>query len=180
MQTFIAFLRGINVGGHRIIKMAELRQVLAQAGYAEVQTYIQSGNLVFASKELDTAKHAHNLTQLILGHFGFKVPVMVLLPKDLERILASNPYLGSELMASAPVYFSILSDAPAPEKFLALEAVSFPHEYFSIVGNCIYAIYPKGTGKAKLNHAFFEKKLGVSMTTRNLRTMTTMLGKATV
>jgi uncharacterized protein (DUF1697 family) len=180
MQTFIAFLRGINVGGHRITKMAELRQVLTPAGYVEVQTYIQSGNLVFASEEWDTAKHAHNLARLILDHFGFEVPVMVLLPKEVERILASNPYVGSELMASNPVYFSILSETPSPEKLLALKAVSYPDEHFSIVGDCIYAIYPKGTGKAKLNHAFFEKKLGVSMTTRNLRTMTTMLGKATV
>ncbi|PCE65946.1 DUF1697 domain-containing protein [Sediminicola luteus] len=180
MQKFIAFLRGINVGGHRIIKMAELRQVLAQAGYAEVRTYIQSGNLVFASKELDAGKHAQNLTQLIFDHFGFEVPVMVLLPKDVERILASNPYLGTELMVSAPVYFSILSNIPTPEKLLALEAISYPDEHFNIVGNCIYAIYPKGTGKAKLNHAFFEKKLGVSMTTRNLRTMTTMLGMAAI
>ncbi|MEM9867199.1 MAG: DUF1697 domain-containing protein, partial [Bacteroidota bacterium] len=92
MGTYIAFLRGINVGGHRKIKMVELREVLSKNGFDQVQTYIQSGNMLFQSAERDSIKIAATIRKLIDKAFGFLVPVLVVSSERLRTILENNPF----------------------------------------------------------------------------------------
>ena len=92
MPTHIALLRGINVGGRNRVAMADLREVVLGLGYTDVATYIQSGNVVFASEEADTAMIAAALERAIAEHLGVRPKVVVLTHAELARVVADNPF----------------------------------------------------------------------------------------
>jgi len=92
MQNYVALLRGINVGGHRKISMQELRTLLSKSGLENVQTYIQSGNIIFEALEKDKRILENKIQNLILTHFGFEIPVLVLLRSELEIIFNNCPF----------------------------------------------------------------------------------------
>lgn len=92
MNTYVALLRGINVSGQRMIVMKDLKALLIKAGYEDVMTYIQSGNIVFKSQETDTKKLTKSIAELIHHQYGFEVPVMVLTKDDIITLLTHNPY----------------------------------------------------------------------------------------
>ena len=108
MITYIAFLRGINVGGHKKIKMADLRILLEGLGHKEVMTYIQSGNVIFNSLEEDRDKLENQISEAIKGHYGFEVPVLVQTRTEINKILDNNPYNDPEDLASNKIYFVLL------------------------------------------------------------------------
>ena len=93
MEVFVGFLRGINVGGHRKIKMDELKDVLISIGLVNPVTYLQSGNIIFESDELNTAALEHIIEESIKVNFGFEVPVIVYSKQDFESIFLNNPFI---------------------------------------------------------------------------------------
>lgn len=169
MPTYIALLRGINVSGQKKIKMAELRDHLISWGFAEVQTYIQSGNLILTSPETDQTQIAERIHRGILEAYGFEVPVMILLPKDVERVLAHNPFLPEH--DPKRLYVTFLSATPDADLIDQLAAVDYAPEAYVVTDQHIYFFSPAGYGRAKMNNNFFEKKLKVNATTRNWRTV---------
>ena len=173
MKKRIAFLRGINVGGQKKIKMAELRDQLTEAGLIDVATYIQSGNIIFKSDSIDFEKLASTIEKVILEKFGFEVPTLVLAPETLLAILDTNPF--SVVAEEKNLYFALLYQPPKPEMMANLNPLDYPNERFSITKNCVYLNCLKGAGNAKLTNNLIERKLGVTATTRNLRTMLKML-----
>jgi uncharacterized protein (DUF1697 family) len=94
MQTYIALLRGINVGGHKKILMSDLRDLMGKLDFHDVQTYIQSGNIIFRTENPDPGETGRLIEQKILERFGFEVPVLVKSPADLEYLLKTNPFPG--------------------------------------------------------------------------------------
>jgi len=92
VPTHVALLRGINVGGHQKVPMAELREVVASLGHADVATYIQSGNVVFSTEQTDTAALATALEEAIAGTIGVQARVVVLSREDLGQVMRDNPY----------------------------------------------------------------------------------------
>lgn len=173
MKTHIALLRGINVSGQKKIKMAEWKTALEELGLVNVQTYIQSGNVVFEST-LAADSLEHLIHQNILEKFGFDVEVFVFSREDLMAALANNPFAEVE----ESVYFVFLKNTPPPEKVAALKQLDFGEEKFEISGRLLWFYPPKGYGKAKLNNNLFEKKLGVTATTRNFNTMCKLIEMA--
>ncbi|WP_299556915.1 DUF1697 domain-containing protein [Seonamhaeicola sp.] len=168
MNTYIALLRGINVSGQKKIPMAELRELLAKSGFKKVQTYIQSGNVVFQSSETDKGALALKMHSAIKSHFGFEVPVLVLTPKDLKQIFGDCPFPQEKKENS---YFTMLYTTP--DKGLVEEASkkTYPNEEFVITPKCIYFYCDIGYGKAKFCNNFFERKLKTTATARNYKTM---------
>jgi len=175
MITYIAFLRGINVGGHKKIKMTDLRLLLEGFGYRDLITYIQSGNVIFSSLEKDRGKLENQISEAIKNHYGFDVPVLVKTTTDIDKILQNNPYNDPEDLASNKIYFVLLQEIPQKEDIEATSAVIFENEKFIITAECVFIRYDLGAGKAKCGINFFESKLKVATTSRNYRTMTKLL-----
>lgn len=163
-------LRGINVGGKRRIKMADLRAVFEKIDLGEVETYLQSGNVVFRSKK--SPDHLqHVIKSQIRKELGVDAEVLIRSAKDLEMTMKANPFIKDALIEKVHVTF--LADLPESG---VLESLAIPEtpEKFEIVGREIYLYCPNGYGKTKLNNGFFERKLKVLATTRNQKTVTAL------
>lgn len=175
MKTFIVLLRGINVGGQKKIKMADLKQCLAQAGFQSIETYIQSGN-IGCKKEGASAKAVeHEVRNAILKHFGFNVPTLALTKEDIKLIIDQNPFASEE---EKSLYFVLLKSKPDKDLVDGFNQLHFENEAFHVKHNCVYLCCKAGYGKAKLSNNLIENKLKVEATTRNLRTMKKLLEMA--
>ncbi len=166
MKTYIALLRGINVGGHKKLKMADLKILFEVLGFADVTTYIQSGNVVFSAKEGNGL--AEMISNEIEKQFGWEVPVLVKTADAIAQILKDCPF---EEEKKVEAYFMLLASPPKKEFMEAVSEISYPNEEFVLSPECVYIFFGKGAGNAKLNNNFFEKKLKVAATTRNYRTL---------
>lgn len=171
MQTYIALLRGINVSGQKKIKMADLREAMKILPVEDVQTYIQSGNIVFKSMQIDVGKMEEAIKKMLSSSFSFDVPVLVKSASDLEQILRNSPYTDPKDLAEKKIYYVLLKNTPSKEHLGNLNQDDYPNELFSITSNCVYLNCTKGAGKAKLTNNLVERKLKVAATTRNHRTM---------
>ncbi|MBT8253213.1 MAG: DUF1697 domain-containing protein [Flavobacteriaceae bacterium] len=171
MKTFIALLRGINVGGHKKVPMAELREILAARGLQHVQTYIQSGNVVFQS-EKSTVQLESDIHEAIKEHFRFDVPVLVRTHQNLKDILDNCPFEKEKKEKS---YFTLLQSPPEASRMAEVAMLEYPGEEFVVTPECIYYFSAVGFGKAKFNWKGVERKLNVSMTARNFRTVQKLL-----
>ncbi len=172
MITYIALLRGINVGGHKKVPMAELRELLTTSGLENVQTYIQSGNVIFQSTQKNKNKLEDLIHNAITSHFDFEVPTLVRTREDLKTIFDNCPFTEEKKVNS---YFTMLSEIP--EKDLVDEASkkTYPNEDYIILNDCIYFFCANGYGNAKFNLNFFERKLNINATSRNYKTMVKLL-----
>jgi uncharacterized protein (DUF1697 family) len=111
MENYFAFLRGINVGGHRIIPMAQLRQSLKELPLKNVQTYIQSGNIIFKANEQQENLLTATISKQINEDFSFEVPVLVKSGKDLLQVFNANPYVSRKDFDLKNCYFTLLQEA---------------------------------------------------------------------
>ncbi len=176
MGAQVLMLRGINLGPNRRVPMARLRELLTGAGYEDVRTYVQSGNVVLDS----TAKPAElerESARLISEEFGFEVPVIARTRAELAKVVRANP-LGD--LADDPKRYqvSFLSDKLDAETVKALEARVAEPERFVAIGRELYAWHPDGVARSKLWNSLAGKSLGVIATARNWTTVTTLLAMA--
>ena len=172
MNTFITFLRGINVSGQKKVPMAELRNLFTKEGFQNVETYIQSGNVVFQSDSSDEQKLEDKIKSAIQSHFGFDVSVLVKSPEELQQIFDDCPFSQNQKEQS---YFILLYNIPDKGLIKELSNLEFPDETFVITKNCIYLYVSNGYGRAKCNNNFFERKLKVTATARNYKTIVKLL-----
>ena len=166
MNKYIAILRGINVSGKNKLPMAELRQILSNKGFNNLQTYIQSGNLIFQSEHSKEQVRA-TISDQILDRFGYEVPVLVLTAAELREIVNRNPFEHRDL---TKLHITFLAGLPDQQLVAALPSSPNPREEFLMVDQAIYVYCPDGYGRSKINNTFFEKKLRVIATTRNWKT----------
>jgi uncharacterized protein (DUF1697 family) len=177
LTRLVALLRGINVGGHRRIPMPDLRELLGSLGYEEVQTYVQSGNIVLRT-ELSPDQLGPALEGALAERFGFDdIPVIVRTHDELERIVALNP-LGAIATEPKRHQVSFLSAAPAPEVVARLAEADVAPEALVIDGREIYTWHPDGIQRSKVASLLAEKRLGVISTARNWTTVCTLLRMA--
>ncbi|MBI3579002.1 MAG: DUF1697 domain-containing protein [Ignavibacteriales bacterium] len=172
MKTFVSLLRGINVSGQKKIAMDDLKKLYESLGFKKVQTYIQSGNVVFQSSETDTSKLIQKIQAKIKKFFEFDVVVFITTPKDLRRIIADNPF-GKQEDNKVAVLF--LSGKPKDVPMDELEKAKQKLEEFQIQGKEIFISCPGGFGRSKLTTNLFEKKLKLSGTARNMNTVNKLL-----
>ncbi|EIJ38233.1 hypothetical protein JoomaDRAFT_1215 [Galbibacter orientalis DSM 19592] len=173
MQAFVLLLRGINVGGHRKVKMAELKVVLQELDFQNIATYIQSGNVIFSTEETNISKLKHTAEEAIKVHFGFAVSCFIIPKETFLTIIENNPFIETEEITK--LYITFLNETPNPEKLETLKTFESSDELFILKNNTLYFCYENGYGKAKIANPFIEKKLNLQATTRNWKTMMKLL-----
>ncbi|TVZ15684.1 DUF1697 domain-containing protein [Maribacter sp. MAR_2009_72] len=178
MNTYLAFLRGINVSGTKKVAMQSLRELCSGLEFQDVRTYIQSGNMVFKCQETNINFLNIQLAKAIADKFGFDVPVLVKTVNEVTEILQQNPYVDEKEILGNKVYFVLPFQKPAIERVNELKLESFQNETFQVEENCIYLKCNQGYGKAKLNNNLIEKRLNITATTRNYKTMHKLLAMA--
>ena len=171
MNTFIALLRGINVSGQKMIKMVALTELFNSLKFANVKTYIQSGNVVFQDKGKDTTALEKRIAKGIRDTFGFEVPVLVLNAETLPEILKNNPYIKKKETDTDKLYLTFFTGSYDKKTLDTLAAGDYKGDEFIVKGQVIYLHLPNNYGNTKLNNNFFENKLKITATTRNWKTM---------
>lgn len=160
---FVLLLRGINVGGHRRVPMADLRRVLSDLGLSNVQTYIQSGNAVFSS-DRGEAELSPALFTALETEFGFPIALTIRTAAEWQTI--SSPY-----PAGKQTHVAFLSHPPEPQHVQALQTQDFAPDLWTLSGRDLHLHYQGGTQAARLTHALLERRLKVSATVRNWQTV---------
>jgi uncharacterized protein (DUF1697 family) len=171
MTTWIALLRGINVGGNRRVPMAELRAALEAIGLDDVRTYIVSGNVVFRSRRSDAAALAREVEAAIERQFGFPVAVVLRTAIEMRRVLERDPLPDGSAADPAHRYAIFLSADPAPERLAAIDARAVEPDVFVAGDRVIHAWYRGGLQASKLAGRLTDRGLGVTATARNWNTV---------
>jgi uncharacterized protein (DUF1697 family) len=175
MPTYVAMLRGINVGPGKIVKMERLRASFEALGFGGVRTYVQSGNVIFESEQKPAAGLSNKIEEKIQHTFGFRVPVLVKTSKEMAQIVSDNPLVKEKGIDHSKLHVTFLSDAPPKTAVKVLEPLATGRERFRILNREIYLYCPDGYGNTKLSNNAIEKKLSVVATTRNWRTVNTLV-----
>ena len=170
LMRYIALLRGINVGGNTMIKMAELKSSFENLGFENVVTYINSGNIAFDSQKTAPDKLCSKIENAIRKDFGKEIPVMVREQGMIADVLSNNPFDGAyETHKQMHVLF--MKEKMPNDKELQLKAAETPNEKFEVRGLEIYALLKEGVADSVLGKGFIDKKLKVPVTARNWRTV---------
>jgi uncharacterized protein (DUF1697 family) len=171
MNAYLALLRGINVSGKNPVPMAKLKETFAGLGFAGVQTYLQSGNVVFQTKKTAPAKLAGEIEAAISRDFGHPVPVLVLTAGQLDAIASDNPLWPKTGGEETRFHATFLFDPVSKSAFDALKLPAAEGEQAVLAKGAILLHCPHGYGRTKLNNMWFERALKVRATTRNWRTV---------
>lgn len=169
-QKYIALLRGINVGGHNKIPMAELRSLCAQIGLQNTESYIQSGNLVFSSAGI-SGELEDGLEQAIHQRFGFSVPVIVRSARQWRSIAANNPFPGISDKSPNLVMLGLCKGIPSVDSGQKLLDYAKLNERVELVDNHLWIHFPNGVGRSKITPAVLDRIAGSVVTMRNWRTV---------
>ncbi|MEI8272742.1 MAG: DUF1697 domain-containing protein [Paludibacter sp.] len=175
MKTWISIVRGINVGGRNAIKMIDLRDLFIQLGFSDVRSYIQSGNIIFDSNLIDSKSIEKSISEGILKRFGFAVQIVLLDEETLREILKNNPFSHDSFRDKACMHITFLSENPDKSLIDKIIDGNYGSDEFYCKNKVIYLYCPKGYGNTKLSNSFFENKLKLTATTRNLKTATEIL-----
>ncbi|NDP26216.1 MAG: DUF1697 domain-containing protein [Flavobacterium sp.] len=175
MTTHLALLRGINVSGHNMIKMEALKTTLEAIGFENVQTYIQSGNVFVDTEDENAAAVGFKIKQEIFKAFGHEVPIVVIGKHDLETCLKNNPFLKEKEVDTKKLYVAFVSTTLRSDSINDLKISQFRPDEASIDADRIYIKYAVGAGKTRFDQKYIEKKLNVTATIRNWKTVTQLL-----
>ena len=179
MTTYISILRGINVSGQKLIKMDALKKMYENLKLENVRTYVQSGNVIFSSRETDLKKLENKISQQIEKDFEFLVPVIVLTADTLKSVIEHNPFAKGTTKDIAFLHVTFLADQPKEFDKKSIEDKRLEGEEIQFSKNAIYLYCPNGYGNTKLNNNFLESRLKVKATTRNWKTTNELLKIAT-
>jgi uncharacterized protein (DUF1697 family) len=174
--TWVGLLRAVNVGGRNSAPMTRVRAAVESTGARDVRTYVQSGNVLFASSLRSEAKVVDAIAAALAAELGFVVGVVVRSAAAMATVVDANPFVGGGRdLARLAVTF--LDDEPAPD-VVAPGHQTVAREEYALVGRELYLHAPDGLGRSKLSSVLSERRLGVVATTRNWRTVTTLAAMA--
>jgi uncharacterized protein (DUF1697 family) len=172
---YISFLRGINIGGNKIVKMEDLRGVYESLKFEEVKTYGMSGNVIFTSSESKPEVLVRKIEGKLKEVLGFEVAVLIRTKDEVEEIIKNNPFSKLSKEEMSRVAISLLSDILSVNVREEIDRIKDNSEKYFIRGKEIYMFFPNGYGRTKLNTNFFEKKLKVRTTARTLNVINKLL-----
>ena len=158
--------------------MADLRNHLQELPYSNIQTYIQSGNIVFQHEATSLSEIEKAISNKIAEKYGFEVPTLVLAAASLQTILVNCPFSPAKGQDIERIYFTLLAEEPAADRLAALAEFDYSPERYELLGKTIYFYAPNGYGRAKMNNNFFENQLKVHATTRNWKTVNMLVEMA--
>lgn len=171
MTTYIVLLRGINVGGNKIIKMQDLKTMLQSLGFHNVRTYIQSGNVLFEKEEVSVSQLSEVVERQIMMTFGFEVSVIIRTLAELEMAIANNPFQLTEPEDFKRWYVSFLPAEPSAEALDKLRVYEDGVDKLRVIGREIYILYEVSVSQSSLFKVSFDKILGMPVTARNWNTV---------
>jgi len=171
MNTFISVLRGVNVAGRNRIKMRLLENALNIPGFDNIQTFIQSGNIVLNTRDVNAKEAEKIIHETILKHFDLDITVMVRNLPEWEELYENNPFINQGYEDIDKMHVTFFSALPRQDLKENLESMSFMMDEFSIEGSHVYLYCPNGYARSKLTNSFFEKHLEVRATSRNWKTI---------
>jgi uncharacterized protein (DUF1697 family) len=171
-MRYISILRGINVGTGRKVPMADLKKLCEKLGLQQVQTYIQSGNVVFELAKPEAIPILEiRLQQAFSGTFGFDIPVVIRTDGEWAESIAQNPFLKEENVDIDRLHLTCLKEVPSPEWLQKIKVFQYLPDRYEIIGKDVFIFCAAGYGTSKLVNSFFESKLKVPATTRNWKTV---------
>ena len=177
----LALMRGINVGGKNMLPMKDLAKIFTAAGCGNVQTFIQSGNVIFDATPQLAIKLPGLISAQVAKRFGFQIPVVVRTHDQLQEIFAGNPFLKAGADADL-LHVMFLADLPDPGAVASLDPQRSPPDEFIVQGREIFLRLPDGVAgrqrrgsDCKLTNSYFDSKLATVSTSRNWRTVTKLL-----
>ena len=175
MKTHLALLRGINVSGHNMIKMDTLKNLLENAGFQNVRTYIQTGNVFIDSEEDQAASVGFKIKQEIFKVLGLDVPVVMISKSDLQACFINNSFVMEKECDFKKLYVAFVSKELQGSAINDLKISQFKPDEAQIDGNRIYIKYAIGAGNTRLDQKYIEKKLNLRATIRNWNTVINLL-----
>lgn len=173
MTAYVALLRGINVGGKNKLPMQDLARVFRDAGCERVETYIQSGNVVFRVATTRTRTLAAQIEQAILTEHGLTVPVILRSRAELAACIARNPFVAQGVDPDR-LHVAFLATDPSASAVAALDPLRSPPDAFAVIGREVYLHLPNGAGRTKITNAWLDTRLATISTMRNWRTVQTL------
>jgi uncharacterized protein (DUF1697 family) len=165
----VAFLRGINVGGHHRVAMADLRNLFAEFGYPDVATLVQSGNVLFRADGAKLAPIGVELEREFEARFGFAAPFVLRSAGEMSEVVSRNPF-PEAARDPTKLHVVFLADVPTSEVAAGLDPAQSPPDAFVVDGRHVYIHYPSGSGRSNL-----KLELGAVATARNWNTVTKVL-----
>ena len=171
MQTYVILLRGVMPTGRNRVPMAELRAALGEAGLRDVQTYIQSGNVVAVSG-LDAAGVGQLVHDTIREKIGADIAVIVRTPEELQHVLVNDPFPDAD---RSRLYFTLFQTPPDPARLGELLAIDSAPDRIRVTGDALYTLYATRLSDSRFTNNFFESRLKVRATTRNFNTISRLI-----
>jgi uncharacterized protein (DUF1697 family) len=170
VDTHVALLRGVNVGGKNRLPMAALRAILVDLGCTGVATYIQSGNAVYAADDGLAARIPDLVAEQIAAGFGLQVPVVTRTAAELRDVVEGNPFVrgGAD---PATLYVAFLAEHPEPDAVFRLDPERSPPDAFTVRGREVYLSLPNGAARTRLSTGYLDSRLATTSTVRNWRTV---------
>lgn len=175
MPVFISLLRGINVGGNKKIKMADLRDLYQSLGFRDTKTLLQSGNAVFMTDINDSSRVIDIIEAGIQDTFGFDVTIILRTPDELQAVVDKHPFTDGQVNDPAKISFVYLDSAPTDEAVDNLRKNNPGNEIIHADGSQLYIFYDDGKGKSKLDNNRIERALKRKATARNWNTTQKLL-----
>lgn len=172
MPVYVGLLRAVNVGGRNPVKMGELSALLSRMGFEEVQTLLQSGNVVFRCEERDPRGLERDLEGKMARDLRVHTDFFLRTAQEWRSVVAGNPFVQEAETDPGRLQVLALKEAPPPEAWKSLDAAIQGRERARGAGRTAYIFYPDGTGRSRLTPAIIEKILGTRGTSRNWNTVT--------
>lgn len=178
MTLYIVLLRGINVGGKNKLKMADLRDALSNLGYANVQTYIQSGNILLKSSEDETTLR-QQVERLLEKEFALSIKTVIRTSEQLKQMVANCPFSEEQIAEVAAnsetesLYVAMLAEEPQIKQIEKLKSLDLGKDQYKIVGRDVFLLFDQSIRNSKL--ALQVEKLGEPITTRNWKTINKLI-----
>ena len=177
-ETYLALLRGVNVGGKNLLPMRDLREMFIQAGCYDVRTYIQSGNVIFVADPSLVPALPDLITAQITDQFGYRVPLLLRTVAQITEAIQHNPFLAAGV-AENTLHILFLAAAPSATDIRNLDPDRSPPDAFAVCGQEVYLHLPNGAGRTKLTNSYFDAKLATTSTGRNWQTVNKLLALMT-
>jgi uncharacterized protein (DUF1697 family) len=175
MAIYISILRGINVSGQKKILMADLKVLFEKQGFKNISTYIQSGNVIFEAGKKTPHQLEQSISKAIEKQYGFEVPVIVRTIDALQKVITINPFLKTKGINTEKLHVTFLSEMPAASELKVLQTFDYSPDQFKVIDQEVFLYCPESYGETKLSNKFFENKLKVNATTRNWKTVNTLV-----
>jgi uncharacterized protein (DUF1697 family) len=177
MPKYVAFLRAINVGGHTV-KMEQLRSLFEELGFANVETFIASGNVIFDTKSTNTKSLESKIEKHLLKRLGYGVTTFVRSLKELADIARHKPFTDEEVNADGNTLFvCFVADRPTKDATKTLLSQASTVDAFHVNGREVYWLYRRNNGESKFYGPPLEKSLGMKTTVRNSNTIKRLTAK---